>query len=276
MISAGTVDIVSRLPLLELEARAGLVKAGLFDFDGTLHAGNTWASVCSRLPDPQRNQEAEIRKWYWSQVHNGRPQTSLEDPDWFHSHMPFENQAVVDGAWVASDVHAFVQAGFMREDFTRVALELGEREGAVPLLRLMGERAIITFGLEPVALDWLKAHKVRAAVAGTRLLFDERGRLTGHHPNVVASSTKASAAKRFRELTGFEERELLVLGDAVTDVHMMTEGTFNVLLVPRRELDRKLQDYRENNLESMWDRLSAIVVSDSLVPLERFLFLARA
>lgn len=267
IVACGGPNIISRIPLWDLMNHASFVRDGLFDFDGTLHTGNTWAAVSRRLPEKLREADASIRSWYWKQLHLDGAVIPLDHPDWFHGKMPVDNQAVVDGAWVANDVHWYIKAGLTRYDFEAVAAELIERPGASNLLRMMRHRAVITFGIECVAQRWLKDRDIVAAVAGTRLTFDEGGRLTGHHPNVVASPTKRLAANRFRELTGVTDREIIVVGDSVVDVHMMRDDTFNVLVVPPSELDRRIQDFRENNLSAMWDRITMILANDSLEPL---------
>ncbi|KKW31409.1 MAG: hypothetical protein UY76_C0058G0002 [Candidatus Uhrbacteria bacterium GW2011_GWA2_52_8d] len=275
LIASGIPNVVSRIPLWDLMSRASLVRDGLFDFDGTLHTGNTWAVVGRRLPEILREKDAAIRTWYWSQLHTEAPRRSLDDPDWFHGHMPPQNQGVVDGAWVANDVHWYMEAGLTRDDFEAVAEELGARSGAEELLQLMRYRAVVTFGIEQVAKRWLKNRDISAAVAGTRLMFDEDGRLTGHHPNIVASPTKEYAARRFREISESTEQETLVVGDSVVDVHMMGGDSFNVLVIPPSELGKKLRDFRENNLATMWDRITMILADDSLEPLVTLLREAR-
>jgi len=275
LISSGVPNVISRIPLWDLVSRAAMVRDGLFDFDGTLHAGNTWAAVSRRLPVALREKDAAIRTWYWNQLHTQAPRRSLDDPDWFHGHMPTLNQAVVDGAWVANDVHWYMEAGLTRDDFEDVAKELQARPGSADLLQLMRHRAVITFGIEQVAQSWLRARGISAAVAGTRLMFDEEGRLTGHHPNIVASPTKEYAARRFRELSGSTEPETLVTGDSVVDVHMMGEDSFNVLVIPPSELEKKLRDFRENNLAPMWSRITMILADNSLEPLVTLLQEAR-
>lgn len=275
LITSGVPNIISRIPLWDLMSHAALVRDGLFDFDGTLHTGNTWATVGRRLPEELRARDAAIREWYWTHLHTPPNGHTLDDPDWFHGHLMGSNQAVVDGAWVANDVQWYMQGGLTREDFLAVARELKERYGSRDLLRLMRHRAVITFGIEQVAQDWLTVREIPTPVAGTRLIFDETGRLTGHHPNVVASPTKEHAARRFRELTGSGEQELLVIGDSVVDIHMMTGRTFNVLIVPPSELEKKLHDFRENNLGAMWERVTMILADDSLEPLVQFLQEAR-
>lgn len=275
MVGSETVNVISRIPLWDLISRASLVRDGLFDFDGTLHTSSTWAVVSRGLPEKLREADAAIRSWYWEQVHHGDVIFPLDHPDWFHCQMAIGNQAVVDGAWVANDIQWYIQAGLTRQDFKTVARELRARPGATELLKLMRHRAVITFGIEQVAQDWLRNRSITAAVAGTRLTFDDGGRLIGHHPNVVASPTKRFAADRFRELTRTTGREIIVVGDSVVDVHMMAKDSFNVLVVPPSEFNRELQDFRENNLAGMWDQITMMLADDSLEPLVALLQEAR-
>lgn len=278
MIGSGIVNIISRIPLWDLMSRASLVRDGLFDFDGTLHPRGTWVEVGKRLPEELRQRDACIRSWYWKQTHSSTESLDLTNPNWFHDHLDPGNQAVVDGAWVADDIAWYIQAGLTRQDFLAVAEELGERRGARELLLLMRERCICTFGIEAVAEHWLTMRSIRAHPIGTRLFFDGEesdARLIGHHPNVVASPTKKIVARMFLNALGINPRQLLVIGDSVVDVHMMEPETFNVLIVPPSELDKKLRDFRENNLQAMWDRITMILADDSLEPLVELLQDAR-
>ena len=112
-------------------------------------------------------------------------------------------------------------------------------------------------------------------MAASRLIFDNDGRIENLHINIVGSGSKQFAAQRFRRLTQIDDSELLVVGDSVVDVHMMSELTFNVLVVPRSEIDRKLKDFRQNNLAAMWNRITMILADDSLEPLVQLLREAR-
>lgn len=252
----------------DLIERAEFLKGGMFDFDGTLHKDNTWTVLGQRLAPGSQARDAAIRDWYWEQLHGQCDhRTTLFDPHWFIGRMDPRNQAVVDGAWIANYIQWCLQAGITRSDIRAVASKLCEREGASELLLMMKQRVVITFGIEQVVQDWLLERKIIAAVAGTRLTFDKEGLLTGHHPNIVAAPTKKLAADRFREITGLKEEEILVVGDSIVDVHMMHPEGFNVLLIPPSESEKKLRDSRENNLASMWNNLSMILVSDRLMPL---------
>lgn len=259
----------------EFIARAGRLTGGLFDFDGTLHPSSQWRVIMNRLPRDLIEHDERIRSWYWNQLHGKPAFVDLDHPDWFHGIMEIGNQAVVDGAWAASSIHMLMQGDVRRQAFQEVAQELGARKGAIELLELLARRAVVSYGLETIISDWLVHHQVTSAIAATRLHFNADGRLTDYHPNIVASPTKEHAANRFRAVTGIHERNLLVVGDSVVDIHMMHEGGFNVLILPPTEADRKLRDFRENNLSGMWARLTAILVSDSLQPLVDLINLRR-
>ncbi len=65
-------------------------------------------------------------------------------------------------------------------------------------------------------------------------------------------------------------------GDSIVDASMMHPDGFNVLIFPCNEKNRDLAEFRANSLAAIWNRLTAILVSDSLVPLVETITTARA
>jgi len=276
LVASGVPNIISRVPLLDLMSRAALVRHGLFDFDGTLIGGSQWRALGELMPEYLREADLENARWYRSQRHGQHEQdSSLEDPDWWIDELETGNTLAVDGAWVASTVAMLALSGVTWNDIEHAAATLPARAGAVELIRLMDQRAVVSFGIEQFIQAWLLHHGLRVPVAATRLLYDSSGRVERPHINIVGAGSKKFAAARFRRLANVEERSLLVVGDSVVDVHMMGEDSFNVLVVPRTEVDHKLQDFRENNLEVMWERITMILFDDSLESLVDLLREAR-
>jgi len=270
--------LISLVPEDELMRRAARITAGAFDFDGTLTTGSQWRAIDDLMPEVLRELGSQNRDWYWSHLHKiGNLPASVLDPDWFHSDLHEGNQKVAEGAWIAETISLYRQAGLTRRDIEDVWLALPQREGACDLLELVDPRVVISFGVEQVILSWLQnLQVVDTAVAASRLKFNEEGVVSGCHINLVVSETKQFAADRFRQITGVAEDQLLVVGDSVVDVHMMHPRGFNILIVPRAEADKKLAGFRTNGIGVMWDRLTAILVSDSLQPLVELIERARA
>ncbi len=271
MVECGYVPLITRIPLHKLFERARHIYHGAFDFDGTLIPGSQWKATSALMPPSLAAQDEENRAIYWKQKHEQpiRPDLiDLEDPDWFHGGFYPENLKVMDGAWIAETIRLYSEARITRAQIAEVAKTLPPREGALELLQAMEKRVIITFGIEQLIQDWVEHHQVHpTSVAASRLKFNEENQVYGCHINLVASHTKKCAVERFREVGKIDGENLLVIGDSVVDVHMMGTDSFNVLIVPPNELDRKLADFREGNLASMWDRITLILASDSLIPL---------
>lgn len=277
LIASGATQIISRIPLCDLISRAALVRNGLFDFDGTLTPGSQWRAVSSLMPDDLRRIDLENYSWYHRHIHNQdvSDEVTLDDPDWWIDHLETGNKLAVDGAWVATAIHMFSLAGITREQIDLTATSLPPRAGVAELFRLMEQRAVVSFGIEQFIQAWLRHNGLTAPVAASRILFDSHGRVDRPHINIVGAGSKEFAAARFRRVTRVQNHELLITGDTVVDVHMMDNDTFNVLVIPPSELDRKMRDFRENNLAAMWDRVTMILADDSLEPLVQLLQDAR-
>lgn len=276
LVASGVPNIISRIPLWDLMNHAARVRDGLFDYDGTLTPGSQWRAMGALLPDRLRTIDLENYSWYHQHLHDQDVDgVNLDDPDWWIGHLATGNKLAVDGAWLAATVFMQQHAGVTRDQIRQAATTLPARRGVAPLLELMRYRAVISFGVEQFIQDWLAHNGLHASVAASRLIFDTEGRVERPHINIVGAGSKEFAAARFRRLTGASEREVLVVGDSVVDIHMMSPDSFNVLIIPPSERDHKMRDFRENNLAAMWDRVTMILADDSLEPLVQLLREAR-
>lgn len=268
-------QVLSVYPPEELSARLARVRVGAFDFDGTLVTGSQW-KVLDEFMSAELRQEAEaIRDWYFAHTRDGHSNgLSLDDEDWFHADLAAGNRLVAEAAWIAESIRLFGKAGIGMDHIEKTAQQLIAREGAIELLGLMSQRVIISFGIEQVIKSWLTFHGLRSPVAASRLTL-KNGVVAGCHINLVVGETKPFAADRFRKLTGASEEELMVVGDSVVDAAMMRPGGFNVMIMPPGESDKRIVEFRENHLPAMWDRLTLILQTDSLVPLVELIRTAR-
>lgn len=261
----------------QIVRRAGELKAGAFDFDGTLTPKNQWQSLDRFLTPELQAENARDLDWYLAHTHNGSGhQRTLEDPDWFHGDLLEGNKPVAEGAWIAASIGRFARCNVTKTQVVDAGRSLPPRDGALDLLRLLPTRVIISFGLEQLIQAWAHHHGVPCPVAASRLLFSSNETVSGSHMNLVGSATKEHACNRFRELSGVEESHLMVVGDSPVDVHMMHPQGFNVLIIPPTEADKKLTDFRDNHLSAMWDRLTLILICDSLRPLVQLIETARS
>lgn len=260
-----------------VRSRLASVRAGLFDFDGTLVAGNQWQVLDALMPSSLVLEAEAIRNWYFAHTHDGNEDgVPLRHPDWFHCRLMEGNRLVAESAWIAASLSLYQRAGMTKQTMTDAARSLIPRQGAVRLIRIMRPRAIISFGMEHMIKAWLSHNRLTCAVAASRLRFDELGNIVCMHPNLVVSETKQHAATLFRLKSGVSEYKTLVVGDSSVDAKMMTSETFNVLIIPPGETDRRVAEFRDNHLDSMWERLSLVLVCDSLQPLVRLILTARA
>lgn len=247
------------------------------DFDGTITAGSQWVEIQNFLPRNLLTEEHEDRDWYYDQTSDYNTEiTDLSDPDWLHGHLMFGNQTAVEGAWVARSFARYIQANLTDVHVRMAGQAVVMRQGATELFELMHQRVVITFGVEQIIQAFLEKNKLHASVAATRLTFDKSGFINGYNRNVIVSATKASAAKRFHELVGDPPPFFLSIGDSIVDIKMMPENGFNVLIMPPGEANKKLAAFRRNHLAAMFDKLTMILVSDSLLPLVDLIRRARA
>ena len=270
-IQSGEPGILSRVPLETIFDRCALLEAVASDYDGSLVPESQWKGLGMFLSPERKAAETRDREWYWQQTHGGNLKaTSMTDRDWLHGDLVVKNQLATEGAWAANTISRLGVDRVTRQQVEQVGRSLTPRAGAIDLLGLFEQRVIISFGVEQVIEAWLAAYAadLQTAVAATRLTFDDTDVINGCHMQIVVSATKEHAANRFRRIANIHEDRLLVLGDSTVDVHMMRpDGGVNVLIVPPTEGDKKLKDFRDNNLQSMWGNLTLILVSDDLTPL---------
>ncbi len=278
LLSDGEPKIISRYGAPELIRRAGLVKAGAFDFDGTLITKAQWDEVAKLMPEDLRRRDREFIEWYLEhRTDQDLPDTTLDDPDWFHSHLLDSNRTAAEGGSVAQFAHFCERSGITLGNLIETGMELPPRDGAIELLKLFVLYVIISYGIEHVIQGFAKAHGLDPHIVASRFKFREPDMLVmGHEYNVVVSSTKPLAANRFRTLTGIADEEMLVVGDSVVDVEMMHPGGLNILVMPCKEANKKLTAFRNGNLAGMWPKLTAILYSDSLMPLVELIELGRS
>ena len=272
----GNPKFISTCPAAELQDRAGDLTEGAFDFCGTLVTGSQWRSLEALLPP--ESQQRGTDNINWIQEHrNGRllEGGSLEDPDWFLGHIHPGNLDAADAALALIPIMLAEMAGVTIKAVEAAGAALPMREGADHLLNLFKDRTIVSFGIEQMIYAWLKQHDIKMTAVATRLGEDDEGRVQGCLLNMVIASTKPLVVDRFRAITGSSPAQTLIIGDTIFDVDMMQEGTFNILIIPPAEADKRLAGFRNGTLSHMWPKLTAILYSDSLMPLVELIELER-
>ncbi|MEK7615005.1 MAG: haloacid dehalogenase-like hydrolase [Patescibacteria group bacterium] len=262
----------------EVMRRLGQVIHGAYDFDGTLNHRSHWAHLVEHLPEPLREEDVADLAWYTSISHDEQEQTpSIEHPDWFHGVIDFRNRGVVEGAYVSRAIARLVR-GEITEDHVRTSGQrIQLRTGVTELFGLMHRSVVISLGMEDVIRACLDHHGLTAAaVVATRLRFDADRRLSGYEPtSVVVGSTKDIAVERFQRCVKADLNHLLIVGDSIGDIGMMRSGAFNVLMVPHSETQAIQAAYRLKHLRTMWGKVCAIVISQSILPLTELIQDAR-
>lgn len=263
--------ILTKKSLEEVRMAAQQINFGVFDFDGTLNHRAQWSVLVDLMPDSIRLEDESDLEWYLglSQQPIGF-ESPLHHPDWFHQHHDIRNQGALEGALTSRAVDRFKRGGMTRAHVRDAGLRIRLREGVQELFDLVPNRVVISYGIEQLIEACLTHHNLQASIAATRLRFDEQDRLIGYEPNVVVTTTKPVALDRFIQMTQASNEQLLVMGDSIGDVHMMREGSLNVLMLPCTDQTDVLRTYRQGHLEEMWDELSVVVLSESLLTFTNF------
>lgn len=274
ILSQSKPCMVSRVPALDLKSHARTVSAGAYDFDGTLISGSQWIGMEQLVPQNFHPQMNASRTWFFSHRNTGTNGMSVNHPDWFHSVIERSNDPVAEAAWVAETFQIYKDARIAQKQVYRVGQQLIPREGAIALLNLLERRVIISMGIEQVIAAWLQHYMISSPIAASRLLF-EQDVVSGFHFNLVVGNTKQTAVARYCKMAQIPETHLLVLGDSAVDATMMYPNSFNVLILPLGEKDDRISAYRLRHIPDMWDRLTLILQSDSLLPLVQLIKSAR-
>jgi phosphoserine phosphatase len=162
----------------------------------------------------------------------------------------------------------------MRHGITKTQLqEAGKkvplREGAKKLMELfeIHERLIVSWGIKPLIESCMSHHEIETGVAATILAYDEQERINRVHPGaVVVGQNKHLAVEAFLELGDLGGEHVLAVGDSSWDLMMMPKGGTNVLLVSKYGSDES-RIVKDRYLDLMWNKLTLIVQSASLMPL---------
>jgi phosphoserine phosphatase len=241
-------------------------EAGLFDFDGTLHAGNQWKDIAKLMTEEDKVADRAEAAWYFARK-DGEPTAEEIVRFGFNS------------------IRRMASSGILRQDFKDASAASPPRPGAVGLLRSFPSDdrdspcAIVSFGMSTYILDWCAAHRVGEApiVASTSVRFSNTRWIGGviQHPKVIGANpltfvgthNKGHVAHAIVESFGVPMRRVLVVGDAPTDMHMMSAGNLAVLIVPHGDNDPDRVAFRLKGLAEMWPKVAAVLVSDSLAAL---------
>ena len=215
------------------------------DFDGTLHPGNQWLHFRQVLLPELADQNQSRLEQYLARG---------------------EKTDANDIAFIFSSCHSLKHSGLMREALKRCAQNAPPREGAL-MRSFDGRVQVVSFGIHDYIVEWLSHHDVRAQVAALRFLW-EGSNLAGFDPHtVVTDGNKGFMVQLFNAMHDLSQEEVIVLGDAPTDIQMMQPENISMLLIPSKDPQDGRQAFRMSALGDLWPRVRAILASDSLQPL---------
>jgi HAD superfamily phosphoserine phosphatase-like hydrolase len=269
--------LISLVGHQSLMAHLELVIHLIMDFDGTLTSENQWDNIRQLLnPFDEAQEERDLTWWLKNFTSKDSTADSIDDNDWFLDHSLAANNTAIEAAWIARHVTRFVSSGLRKEQFVNIGSKLKVRPGVAELFRQMEECVVVSMGTEQVIQACLEKHGLHAAVVATRLLFKTDGIIRGSHRNIVVSSTKKIAVRKFMELTGAEPGSIIAIGDSIVDIDMMPQNAMNVLIIPTDEKKEKLTNFRLQHIDTMWGKLKLVLVGKSFTPIADLINQARS
>lgn len=225
----------------------------LVDFDGTIHPGSQWRDIGARLPAAiaaeDRAQAEAFFRVEWPSVQ-------------------------MELALLFDDVDRMRRARFTRDTMREaVRASAGPRDGARELAASFGSErmCVVSFGVYDFIRPWCELHGIAADVAALRLRWKGglgRSRLIGlDWSTAVVGSTKGFIAEAFCASIGADPARVLAVGDSPLDLSMIHPGNVGVLLLPHVDEVSVRHQFRRDGILRMWPSCSAVLVSDSLAPL---------
>lgn len=241
---AGDVDQLSRLV-------AG-AQAGVFDFDGTLHASNQWTVA---------------RDWML-------PEDSEADLKDLNAYFNLPNHDDAENvAFILRSVDRIRRNAGRFDDLRMQMCSVPPRRGAGKLLQSFPKThlAVITFGLHHLTAAWLVAHVPELnlgyyEVFGLKLNWG-RGPAEPILATVVTDGNKGFLRRAFCGARGIPAEKTLVVADSPTDILMMGHDVVGCFLMPKVDPQIGRDAHRRARMQEMWSASACMVVSDDLTPI---------
>lgn len=234
----------------EFIARMKQAKGLVADFDGTLHAGSQWKYVRGLLPPELAEEDLQEANRYFAKNEE--------------THSDFE-----DIQFILGSVQRMVEGQMVRKHLCDGAGSMNPRHGACELIDSFGNASmIVSFGMWDFIHSWGRQWLHRdVSVSALRLRFSGGNPdfVSGCDPlTVVSDGNKGYIYDAFRAVHGLADEEVLVLGDAPTDINMMRPGGLGVLILPHADPQIGRKGSRWEALPRLWPRVAACLLSDSL------------
>ena len=234
----------------EFTTRVKQAKGLVADFDGTLHAGSQWKYVRGILPPELAEEDLQAAMRYFDKNEE--------------THSDFE-----DIQFILGSVQRMVAGCITHKHLSNGAGSMTPRHGACELIDSFGNAStIVSFGMWDFIRSWGHQWLHRdVSVSALRLRFSGGNPdfVSGCDPlTVVSDGNKGYIYFTFRAVHGLADEEVLVLGDAPTDIKMMRPGGLGVLILPHADPQIGRQGSRWEALPRLWPRVAACLLSDSL------------
>ena len=232
-----------------LRSARGLVA----DFDGTLHPGNQWAHLRACMtPEHRADDEADLARYF-------DPKRIRTTDD--------------DLAFIFASARRLRESGLLKFTLATGTRDLPPRPGARALIvSFEGRTAVVSYGVWDWISRWTREHGVPVGdIFALRLEWnplplasDCIGMIPG---TVITEGNKGYARDVFRAHHKLGHEQVLVIGDAPTDLQMMDPTNVGVLILPKLDPDPGRMKFRLAGLRELWPRVSAILIADTLEPL---------
>jgi phosphoserine phosphatase len=207
-----------------------------FDVDGTLvrhPSGKVIWEILNRRFTGDDSVNAERHRWY-------------------------DEGKITYPQWVEMDVQGWIDAEATRGDIVDAIREFEHFEGAhrtLYELKRRGARLAVISGTLDVVIDTMFPEHPFDDIYSNRLLFDERGRLTGWQATPFDLEGKPVALRELSKKHAVSLARAAFVGDGANDVPMVGVAGCVVAFNPRsRELERRANHVvREPNLSLLLD-----------------------
>lgn len=228
------------------------------DFDGTVHPSNQWRAVRELMTPKSIADEAKDLQGYLSRKRHDNAE---------------------DISFILRSVERM--RGITAPNIRNLVRSLPPRPSAMELISGFDPQnvAITSFGTQDLIREWLIFHRAKkdlsmVAIFALRLAWKQSPRgyvIDGCFPEtVVTDGNKGYVRDIFCARRQIKPSQLLVLGDAPTDVLMMDLENVGVLIIPKIDPDPGRMSYRLAGLQKLWPRVSAVLLTGedgSLMPL---------
>jgi len=174
-----------------------------------------------------------------------------------------------DIAFIFRSVERLRKAGFSLQAIERIVKVLTVRVDAMAFLKTFEKKAFVSYGIEQVIVELCRQHGLsEVETFALRLVFGDDGVLVGHDPaTVVTDDVRGYKFATFCAMHGLKPRQVVVLGDDLTDLLMLEKG-IDIFVVPLADDPQTGRGAsRQRTIDEHWRQIGAFSVSDTFTQL---------